>query len=203
MRRSTLARRNSLLTFAAQPWNLFEDDPGAGGGGGGAPQVNEHGYPDGKPVAEMEPAHQVAYWKHHARKHEQRANAAPDTAELERLRAADTELKKRQAADLTETERLQKERDDAAAEAAAAKAERDEAARKALVLEVAADKGLTPAQAARLRGSSKEELEADADALKSLFGASTPRSGGTRGSDVGSTKSVSAGAERYAQKHGK
>ncbi|WP_435613295.1 hypothetical protein [Streptomyces sp. bgisy159] len=215
MSRRTLARRNSLLTFSAQPWNLFEDDPsaGGGGGGGGAPVVNEHGYPDSTPVADMSAEHQVAYWKHHARKHEQRANAAPDAAELERLRQADEELKKRQAADLSETERLQKERDDAAAEAATAKAAAEQASRKALVLEVAADKGLTPAQAARLQGSTKEELEADADALKALFvsgsgddgqgGSGTTRSGGPRGGDVGATKSVSAGAERYRQKHGK
>ncbi|MFF9525351.1 hypothetical protein ACF1DV_25730 [Streptomyces achromogenes] len=178
-----------------------------------APTVNEHGYPDNTPVADMTSEHQVAYWKHHARKHEARANSAPDAAELERLRQADEELKKRQAAELSETERLQKERDDAAAEAARAKAAAEEATRRALVLEVAADKGLTPAQASRLQGSTKEELEADADALLSLFsgtgsgqGSTTPpspRSGGSRGSDVGNTSSVSAGAERYAQKHGK
>lgn len=175
------------------------------------PTVNEHGYPDNTPTADMTPEHQVAYWKHHARKHEAAAKAGPDATELERLRAAEEELKARQAADLSETERLQKERDDAAAEAATAKAERDAAARKALVLEVAADKGLTPAQAARLQGSTKEELEADADALKSLFGSSTSgdrsagthRSGGARGGDVQPTTTVSAGAERYRQKYGK
>ncbi|WP_406160972.1 DUF4355 domain-containing protein [Streptomyces canus] len=189
---------------------------GSAGGSGGAPTVNEHGYPDGKPVADMEPAHQVAYWKHHARKHEQRANAAPDATELERLRKADADLKARQAAELSETERLQKERDDAAAEAASAKAERDAAAREALVLRIAADKGLTTAQASRLQGSTKEELEADADALKELFGASnggqgaggsgagSSRSGGDRGGDVGSgEKTVSAGAELYKQRHAK
>ncbi|MFJ3248314.1 hypothetical protein [Streptomyces sp. NPDC086782] len=215
MPRRTLARRNALLTFSAQPWTLFNDGGGdGGGGGGGGSSVNEHGYPDATPVADMTSEHQVAYWKHHARKHEAAAKAAPDAAELERLRAADAELATRKAADLTETERLQKERDDAAAEAATAKAERDAAARKALVLEIAADKGLTAAQAARLQGSTKEELEADADALKALFGATgndgqggnsggSSRSGGSRGSDVGGTTTVTAGAERYRQKHGK
>jgi hypothetical protein len=77
-----------------------------------------------------------------------------------------------------------------------------------LLLEIAFDKGLTPAQAARLQGSTKEELEADADAylaeVKHAGGTTPPpRSGGNRGSDVGATSSVSAGAERYAQKHGK
>ncbi|WDM16745.1 DUF4355 domain-containing protein [Streptomyces lavenduligriseus] len=180
-----------------------------------APTVNEHGYPDNTPVVDMSAEHQVAYWKYHARKHQQRAESAPDAAELERLRAAEAELATRKAAELTETERLQAERDAAAAEAATAKAERDAAARKALVLEVAAEKGLTPAQAARLQGSTKEELEADADALLSLFsgtgsgqgnggdGSTSTRSGGPRGGDVGATKSVSAGAERYRAKHGK
>lgn len=213
MHRRTLPRRNPLLTFAAQPWTLFEDDPTAGGGGGGGgTTVNEHGYPDATPVADMTSEHQVAYWKHHARKHEAAAKSAPDAAELERLRAAEAELATRKAAELTETERLQKERDDAAAEAATAKAERDAAARKALVLEIAADKGLTTAQAARLQGSTKEELEADADALKTLFGGvgnggnsgGSHRSGGNRGGDVGSgAKDVNAGADLYRQRHAK
>ncbi len=216
MPRRTLARRNALLTLAHEPWTLYEDDPGAGGGGGGGGNtvvVNEHGYPDATPVADMTAEHQVAYWKHHARKHEAASKAGPDAAELERLRAAEAELNSRKAAELSETERLQKERDDAAAEAATAKAERDAAARKALVLEIAADKGLTPAQAARLQGSTKEELEADADALKAEFGATggagqggtAPplRSGGPRGSEVAPTTTVTAGAERYRQKHGK
>jgi hypothetical protein len=45
-----------------------------------------------------------------------------------------------------------------------------------LRLEVAQEKGLTAAQAARLNGTTKEELAADADALKQLFpaGATPP-----------------------------
>lgn len=43
--------------------------------------------------------------------------------------------------------------------------------------EVAAEKGLTPQQASRLQGTTREELTADADALLSLFpaAATTPR----------------------------
>ncbi len=211
MPRRTLARRN-LLTFSAQPWTLFEDDPGAGGGGGGTPTLNEHGYPEGKPVADMEPAHQVAYWKYHARKHEDRANAAPDAAELERLRQADADLKARQASELTETQRLQKERDDAAALAATEAAKAAAATAELLKLQVAAEKQLTPAQAAWLRGSTKEELEASAAQLLADFtpsgqgggdsGGST-RSGGNRGGDVGGAKTVSAGADLYRERHGK
>lgn len=40
---------------------------------------------------------------------------------------------------------------------------------KALRLEVAAEKGLTPAQAKRLVGTTREELEADADELLETF----------------------------------
>ncbi|MEU1074290.1 MULTISPECIES: hypothetical protein [unclassified Streptomyces] len=210
MNRRTHARHINLLTFSAQPWTLFETDPGAGGGGGGgAPQLNEHGYPDGKPVAEMDPAHQVAYWKHHARKHEARANSAPDAAELERLRAAEAELNTRRTAELTETQRLQKERDDAAALAAQNAAAAATAQAELLKLQVAADKKLSPSQAAWLRGSTKEELEASAAQLLQDFapvtpGTPPPRVGGHQGSDVGgSTKDVSAGAELYRQRHNK
>lgn len=50
---------------------------------------------------------------------------------------------------------------------------------KALRLEVAAEKGLTPQQAARLQGATREELAADADALKELF--PTPAQGAPAG----------------------
>jgi hypothetical protein len=219
MPRRTLARRNALLTFSAQPWTLFEDDPGAGGGGGGGgntPQLNEHGYPDGKPVAEMEPAHQVAYWKHHARKHEQRANSVPDAAELQRLKDRDAALKKIEDEKLTADERAAQERQTLAQErdtaASTVTTLTDENAR----LKVALKKGLSLEQAERLRGSTPEELEADADTLLSLFGGtgsgdgqgtggggSTHRSGGPRGGDVGTAGSVSAGEERYRSRFGK
>ncbi|WP_256123231.1 hypothetical protein [Streptomyces sp. EN16] len=207
MPRRTLARRN-LLTFSAQPWTLCEDDPGTGGGGGGgAPPLNEHGYPDNTPTADMSTEHQLAYWKHHARKHEAASKSGPDAAELERLRQADEELKRRQAAELTETERITAEKATAEAAAATARAEADAAVHKALLLEVAMSKSLTPAQAARLQGSTKDELEADAEALLKDFApvgnGGAHRVGGDRGSDVGGGSSVATGAERFRQKHGK
>ncbi|MFG2292065.1 hypothetical protein [Streptomyces sp. NPDC048603] len=172
------------------------------------PTLNEHGYPDNTATADMAPEHQVAYWRHHARKHEQRANAAPDSAELERLRAADEELKTRKAAELSESERLQAERDTAEAARVAAEAARDAAVADALRVRVAAEKGLTAAQADRLRGSTREELEQDADDLLTAFAPQTPtppaaRSGGPRGTDVGNTSSVATGAERYRARYGK
>lgn len=59
--------------------------------------------------------------------------------------------------------------------AEAAERERDEIRLEALRLRIAHEKGLTPKQAARLRGSSEEELAADADDLLSEFGPAGPR----------------------------
>src|SRR5688572_2756719 len=57
---------------------------------------------------------------------------------------------------------------------------------RAARLEVGAAKGLTPAQASRLQGSTREELDADADRLKELFPTSatpgTPAPDPTQGS---------------------
>lgn len=188
---------------------------GSAGAGDGASKLNEHGFPDATPVADMAPEHQAAYWKHHARKHEQRANAGPDAAELESLRAAAQELAERKTAELSDAERAQAEKAAADDARTTAERERDEARAELLRVRVAAAKGLTPEQADRLRGSTKEELEADADELVKLFGGapadgaresthgSQARSGGARGSDVGATSNVASGAERYRQRHGK
>lgn len=64
----------------------------------------------------------------------------------------------------------QKTAEQKAAEAlSAAQASANEASSRALRYEVAAEKGLDLALAARLSGSTKEELEADADALMTLI----------------------------------
>lgn len=55
-----------------------------------------------------------------------------------------------------------------------------EAEAKALRLEIAFEKGLTPKQASRLVGSTKEELEADADELLETFGTATKPKGNGR-----------------------
>lgn len=61
--------------------------------------------------------------------------------------------------------------------AAAAERERDDARGRLDRLEVALEKGLTPSQAKRLVGSTREELEADADELlKDLGDSQKPRS---------------------------
>lgn len=55
---------------------------------------------------------------------------------------------------------------------------------KALRLEVAAEKGLTPAQAKRLTGTTRDELAADADELKTLFPAPTTGTQGAPGTPM-------------------
>lgn len=173
--------------------------------------VNEHGFPDNTATADMTEAHQVAYWKHHARKHETRANAAPDAAELERLRAADAALVAHQASQLTETQRLQKEADDAKALAVTNAATAAAATAELLRIQVVGEKDLTPAYAAFLTGTTRAELEASADALKALTSPAgngtpppTPRAGGPRGGDVGgSTTTTKSGAELYRERHAK
>lgn len=84
-------------------------------------------------------------------------NKANKEAEALRLK-----LKEFEDRDKTELERLT-ERAEAAERAAAATEV------KALRLEVAAEQGLTPAQAKRLVGESREELEADAKELLATF----------------------------------
>lgn len=75
-------------------------------------------------------------------------------------------LKELEDRDKSDADKLREERDAAIKEAADAKLER-------MRLEVAAEKGLTPAQARRLVGTSQEELEADADELLETFGTAT------------------------------
>lgn len=66
---------------------------------------------------------------------------------------------------------------------------------------VGASTGLTPAQAARLRGETQAEMEADAANLLRLFAPPMPRSGS--GSDVGGNAGpVESGAARYRAEHG-
>lgn len=86
-------------------------------------------------------------WKALARENEKRAKANADAAK--RLQ----ELEDGQKSELEKLQGAQR-----AAEQRAAEAEQ-----KAMRLEVAVSKGLTPAQAKRLVGTTQEELEADAD----------------------------------------
>lgn len=83
--------------------------------------------------------------------------------------AAQTELKKAQAALKEIEDRGKSEAEKVAERLAVAEKTAAEATAKALRLEVAAAKGLTAKQAARLVGATREELEADADELLADF----------------------------------
>lgn len=86
------------------------DDPPADG----PPKVNEHGYPDRTPVAEMAVEQQAAYWKHHARKHE---NAAKSREDYDAIKAERDRLKQ---AGMSPDEKVLEEAKQAAANAARA-----------------------------------------------------------------------------------
>lgn len=94
-------------------------------------------------------------WKAEARKWERRAKENMEAAR--RLREAEE-------AEKTELQKM-------AERAEAAEKRVAEAEGKLLRLEVAQAKGLTAAQARRLQGATREELEADADDLLAAFGA--------------------------------
>jgi hypothetical protein len=112
-------------------------------------------------VAESAPdlAAEVEKWKSLSRKNEQAAKS--NAAAAKKLEEYETAAK-------TETERL-----NARAEAAEKLAGEHESA--ALRLSVAFEKGLTPAQAKRLVGTTREELEADADEVLRDFPTTPPR----------------------------
>jgi hypothetical protein len=98
----------------------------------------------------------------------------------------------------SDTEKLAAELEQIKAEAAAERLGR-------LRLEVATAKGLTAAQAARLQGSTAEELEADADALLALFPTQTTPDApqGRRGDPAqgarpsGTSGGLQSGAAKY------
>lgn len=109
----------------------------------------------------------------------------------ERKRATEAE---RRAAEL-EAE-LQKARDKDKPDIERLTGERDAAAKRAsdaetamLKLSIGLDKGLTPAQARRLTGSTREELEADADELATAFGIGGGGNGGGNGAGNSSSDS--------------
>ena len=104
------------------------------------------------------PTETVDFWKQKAREQEARAKANAEAA---------TRLKEFEDRDKTEAQKLV-ERAEAAERRAA------EIESRALRLEVAAEKGLTPAQAKRLVGQTREELEADADELLETFKPAAP-----------------------------
>lgn len=122
-------------------------------------------------------------------------------------RAADLEARLKDYEDRDKSEAEKTAERLSAAEQRALQAEQ-----KLLRLEVAAEKGLTPAQAKWLVGASREELEANADEIREAFPTApavperkAPKpdpSQGSRG-EAGKGGSVAAGVALYQQKHQK
>lgn len=94
-----------------------------------------------------------------------------------RAEAAEAKIAEAERAKLGDTERLTLERDEH-------KTGREKAEAKLLRLEVAVEKGLTAAQAKRLTGNTREEMEADADELLELFSGKA-KNGGKDAAPVG------------------
>lgn len=104
-------------------------------------------------ATQTKPTETVEFWKQKAREQETRAKANATAAQR-----------------LQEIEDASKTEQQRATEALSAAEKRaGEAEATALRFEIAFEKGLTPAQAKRLVGSTREELEADADDLKATF----------------------------------
>ena len=116
--------------------------------------------PTDDPEPTPEPQGDTTDWKAEARKWEARAKASH--AEAKANADAAKRLKEMEDADKSEVQRANEA-------VAAAEKRANEAEAKALRAEIAAEKGLTLSQAKRLIGSTREELEADADELLEAF----------------------------------
>lgn len=145
--------RNTLARYR------FQRTSAEGGGGGPVvetPPVGDETAP--KDEAKTFDADYVKKLRDEAAKYRTEAKANAEAAK----KLADIEAEKAKA-DQTAAER------EAAAEQRASQAEA-----RALRLDVAFEKGLTPAQAKRLVGANREELEADADEILRDFPALKP-----------------------------
>lgn len=125
-------------------------------------QAENKGTEETKPATE--PAKDPTDWVSEARKWEKRAKENSDAA---------ARLKEIEDAKKTESQRLTEDRDTHKTRAEAAEA-------KLMRLEVGLDKGLTPAQAKRLVGNTREELEADAEDLLATFGGAKKDASGVK-----------------------
>lgn len=124
-----------------------------------------------EPVAEPtqnEPVEQVKDWEAEAKKWketslkiEQRANEAAARAKANE--AAASKLKEFEDRDLSELQKLQRDRDELSQQLTPLQQENAR-------LSVALDKGLPRTLVGRLQGATVEELSADADALMALLG---------------------------------
>lgn len=94
-------------------------EPNGGAGSG----TDERGYPEGTPVADMTPEQQAAYWKYHARKHENTARSFEGGLSAADAKALQDKLAALEAEKLSADERALQEAQRQAAEAARVEAE--------------------------------------------------------------------------------
>lgn len=192
-----------------------KNNGGDGNGQGGTPSKvdGEFDFPVNTPLAEMTPQQQSEYWRHKSRKHEQRANSRSDYDDV-----------KKKAEKYDEIEQANKsELEKANEKATGAEQRADTAELSKLKLDVALEKapdGMSPKDvrdwAQRLTGTTREELQSDAEAMFSRIPASTAGDGGSNGGRTGprvprsgtgggtpSKGSVAAGREAYEARRGK
>ena len=188
---------------------------GAGDGAGGAGSGDgDKGFPDNTPIEAMTDAQQAAYWKHHARKHENTVKARADYDQIKAKAAEYDEFKRQQMSD---HERAVED---------AKKAGRDEALREAGTRMVAAhiDAAVTAERISReqadvllsVTDTTKfltADHSVDTDKVKALLDTVAPPSatdGPPRVPDFGQGRrdgkvkpSVAAGADLYDSLRGK
>lgn len=113
----------------------------------------DKGFPPNTRWQDMTPEQQTAYWMHQSRKHEDNSKKRGDYDEL---KAKADKLDQLEASRKTEQQKLA-ERAEAAEKKAA------DAELRMLKREIAEEKGIPLAQADRLRGDTREAIEADAE----------------------------------------
>lgn len=111
--------RETFGTARMEAGGANGEDHGGSGGAGTESALNEYGYPDKTPVAEMPTDQQAAYWKHQARKHEDRVKSMAD---YETVKAERDQLKQ---ATQTDAEKAIEAAKAEAAEAARAEARKE------------------------------------------------------------------------------
>lgn len=145
------------------------DNGGAGGSGGGAgggsqaSNANASGADDFTPITsqdQFDKTFNQRWSREQAKIHDQYKG-------FDDLKAKASEFDKLQAANQTESQRLQAERDAALQASAEDKSRADAAEKAALRQRIAVEEGLAPKFASRLTGDTEDELRADA---KDTFG---------------------------------
>lgn len=202
------------LRMSGQRWarimrDANPDNPTGGGGGqsgqpgtddaqkgqqGGQPGPDgDKGFPDNTPLAEMTPEQQAAYWKHHARKWESRANQGPTPQELEALRQKASKLDEIEQANKSELEKA----NDKIAEQNAKIAQYEQ---KELRLQALTEAGLSLDMLEFITATDAESAKDQATRLKERLGTPHTTGGvpqGYQGKGSGKDSGVAAGRELY------